>query len=220
MSTTASTTVPTAGSSRAADVPRPAGRGGLSAVSPAQAQRTFRATLEAMARPGTLHRLLDVPGSHPPVSAVPLALADLMSPLAPLGPAEKDLTAELARITGAPLTAPAEARIVLGTAAPAASAVHALPAGSAWEPERGALLAQHVVGLGTEPCETTDVVLRLAGPGVDGIRHLAVTGIDADVVDARNLRCAAFPAGVDLVLVAADATVAALPRTTRIEVLR
>ena len=61
----------------------------------------------------------------------------------------------------------------------------------------------------------TPIRLRLAGPGISGHAHLAVTGLPADIADRLAANHALFPRGVDLVL-AGPTGVAALPRTTRV----
>ncbi|MFC7403523.1 phosphonate C-P lyase system protein PhnH [Georgenia alba] len=190
----------------------------LAAFTPAQAQRTYRAALEAMARPGDVQHLPDVEAleGRPAAAALLLALADLMSPVAGLDDADAALTAEVARITGAPLVPLAQARMVLSTRPPAPRRLLELPPGSAWLPEHGALLAQQVTALGERA--TDGPCLLLSGPGVDGVRELRVDGLTAEALADRDERCRDFPAGVDLVLVAPDGAVAALPRTTRIEV--
>lgn len=59
---------------------------------------------------------------------------------------------------------------------------------------------------------------RLTGPGIQGETTLAVAGLDARWIEARARWIAAFPLGVDLILV--DATrAAALPRTTQLTAL-
>ncbi|MGP4097489.1 phosphonate C-P lyase system protein PhnH [Nonomuraea sp. KM90] len=66
--------------------------------------------------------------------------------------------------------------------------------------------------------EGPGVVLVLSGPGVPGTRRLRVTGLAREVFAALAAANAGFPAGVDTFLVAADGTVAGLPRSTRIEI--
>ncbi|WP_441369794.1 phosphonate C-P lyase system protein PhnH, partial [Acinetobacter baumannii] len=56
---------------------------------------------------------------------------------------------------------------------------------------------------------------ELRGPGIDGVAMLKATIKPADLFERLHLNEALFPRGIDLVLVADDSVVA-IPRTTRV----
>lgn len=181
---------------------------------PTAAQRVFRTVLEAMARPGSIHRIVDAEalGGRPAAAAPLLSLADLMTTVAPLTEADSELTADLGRVTGAPIGPVERARLVLSTVVDG-ERMRRLATGTPRAPHHGALLSQRVGAL-----DGSGVKLRLHGPGVDGERDLIVDGLDDSFLDARDELVADFPTGVDVLLVADDGQLAALPRTTRAEV--
>lgn len=83
--------------------------------------------------------------------------------------------------------------------------------GTLESPEGGATVILRVRTLGT------GARLWLKGPGIPGQTALAVTGLDPAWLTARATWNASFPMGVDLLLVD-DAQVAAIPRTTHIQI--
>lgn len=86
--------------------------------------------------------------------------------------------------------------------------------GTLSEPERSATLVLTVNDLGGD----TGLALRLQGPGVRGERLLHVDGLHAGWLRQRNGWNAAFPMGVDFILAGRE-RIAALPRTTHVEVI-
>lgn len=177
----------------------------LPALDPDTAQRTFRAVLDALARPGrpaALHRFDELPAALLPA----LALADLDTPVCVLG--APGWAEALATATSAPVAPLGEARLVTALRPLAPGELAGLRAGSASAPEDAALVALAV------PALEGGAALRLSGPGVPGTRTVAPRGCPPDLVAARAT--AAFPAGPDLLLVAPDGAVVGIPRSTRI----
>lgn len=86
--------------------------------------------------------------------------------------------------------------------------------GSLAEPEQSATLILVVNELGGK----TGDGLRLRGPGVPGERELHVDGLHPDWLSQRADWNTAFPMGVDVIL-ASQVRIAALPRTTHVEVI-
>jgi alpha-D-ribose 1-methylphosphonate 5-triphosphate synthase subunit PhnH len=180
------------------------------------AQATFRAVMDAMARPGSVQRLAGVSAPaplSPTAAAIALTLVDYETPFwldAPLAGAP-----EVARFisfhTGARLTAePAEAAFAF-VAAPAAMAPFAAFAqGSAEYPDRSTTLVLQVAHL----AEGEGMILR--GPGIAGTRRLDTSPLPADFLDQFAENRAQFPRGVDILLAANDA-VAGLPRSLHLE---
>ena len=177
-------------------------------------QRTFRAVLEAMSRPGTVCTLDRIPAAPDPLSpasaAVCLALVDLDTPLW-LDETAVEAAAYLRFHCGCPVVeAPEAAGFALLADASRLPPLDRFPAGDPEYPDRSATLILQVAGLRAGEGRT------LTGPGIDGAARLAVTGVDDAFWPAWTANRARFPLGFDVVLAAGD-RLAALPRTTRIE---
>jgi alpha-D-ribose 1-methylphosphonate 5-triphosphate synthase subunit PhnH len=169
------------------------------------AAHVFRAAVQAMARPGTIH---DVAGAVPPpplspaAGALALTLADHDTPLwlAPSladGPVREWLTFH----TGAPLAPRAEARFAIGRWEDFLP-LSDFPPGTPEYPDRSATLVVEVDGFGAAH--------RLTGPGIRGEAWLTVP--DPDALRANNRR---FPLGLDFFLTCGN-RLAALPRTSKV----
>ncbi len=175
------------------------------------AQATFRLLMEAMARPGCRRRVeadVSAPGlSGPAQAALALTLLDADTPVW-CGDASPALDAWLAFHTGARLAVtPGEAAFAFvgrGGALP-----DGLPLGTQDYPDRSATVVIEVAGFGAGER------LRLAGPGIETVRDLAVAGLPGGfaglLADNRTL----FPRGLDFVLTSGRDLVA-LPRSTRL----
>jgi alpha-D-ribose 1-methylphosphonate 5-triphosphate synthase subunit PhnH len=183
---------------------------GTAPLDPDTAQRTFRAVLDALARPGTVQQLPAAPADVPAALLPVLALADLDTPACVLaGPDAAGWADALATATTAPIVELAAARLVTALRPLAPGEPATLRTGSAAAPEDGALVVLAVAALeGGAP-------LRLAGPGIATQRTVTPRAVPADLLAART--AAAFPAGFDLLLVAPDGRLLGLPRSTRIE---
>lgn len=180
------------------DVPRP--------FRPSCRQRVFRRLLDAAARPGTPAELAAELDGAPAWVGVLSVFVDRTVRLAdPDG-----LLDPRSRIFLPAEPAPAEAAgwvLLDGSRPPRPGFTPEL--GSLEEPERGATLVLVVDAL------ERGRSLRLAGPGIDGERRVAVAGLAAAWLDARRRWCALFPRGVDLVLADRDRALV-LPRSTRV----
>lgn len=177
-------------------------------------QATFRALLEALARPGTAQTIgPDLPtppaGMGAGLYAAILTLADFETTiwLAPeFAEAAEDLRFQL----GARLVdAPADAAFALTATGAALPPLAAFAQGDDAYPDRSTTLLVEVRTL------RPDGGWRLTGPGIAGEARLDVDGLPADVVAQWAENHARFPRGVDLFLFAGT-TVVGLPRTTAI----
>lgn len=175
------------------------------------AQATFRAVLDAMARPGTLHdvgRQLSAPA--PLDSATAAVLLTLVDNETPLWLDRFAMSARdwLAFHCGADFVdALAHASFALALSMPE---LQDLACGSDETPESSATLILQVSSLGS------GVKYRLAGPGLREPALLAAHGLPANFVSIWRQNHALYPRGVDIVL-CAGTTVAALPRSVSIE---
>ncbi len=179
------------------------------------AQRTFRAALDAMSRPGRIGALAEpcgVPhGRSPGVTALLLRLVDSDTPLwLPPGTPE-GVRAFLRFHCGCPLVAQVEQAAFV-----AVPAGHAMPdladcaQGDPAYPDRSATLLMEVASLSAGPAVT------LRGPGIETHATLAVQGLPADFWGQWQANHARFPLGVDVLLTSGGA-LCALPRTTQAE---
>jgi alpha-D-ribose 1-methylphosphonate 5-triphosphate synthase subunit PhnH len=177
------------------------------------AQRCFRAVLDAMSRPGRVRRAGE--GLPPPAPLTPaagavlLTLADADTPLwLDAGP---DAEAWLRFHCGAPIAADAAAAcfvLAAGRDTPPPP-LESLAAGTDEAPQHGATLILQVTGL------TEGEGWRLTGPGIEREHRLRVDGAPRGFLAAWQANRARFPRGVDVILCAGE-RLAALPRTVAI----
>lgn len=197
----------------AAETPAAEALDGAFADAPAEAARAFRAALDAMARPGTLHA---AEGARPPAplpaaaGGLALTLVDAETPVW-LAPALRGGAVEgwLRFHCNAPLdAAPEQAAFAFGPAAALRAALDRFAIGTPDYPDRSTtLVALLDAFVGAEA--------ELTGPGIRGIARLALGPARADVLALAAPNAALFPQGRDLFL-AAEGRLAALPRTTRL----
>lgn len=177
----------------------------------------FRVLLEAMARPGSVGTppLPEEPpeGLSPAASAALLTLADYSTPLW-LSPGLEGaaVTGYLKFHCGAPITGAAgEADIAVVERGATSMDFDAFKRGLPDYPDRAATLLIEVVSL--EEGEA----LALSGPGIERTCGLRVLGAPEGLWEALRRNRADFPLGLD-VLLCAENSLVALPRSTRIEV--
>jgi alpha-D-ribose 1-methylphosphonate 5-triphosphate synthase subunit PhnH len=179
------------------------------AEAPIQSARAFRGILEAMARPGTLHR---VAGALPPAplspaaGAVLLTLCDTTTPLYLAGPADcADLRDWIGFHIGAPLVAAERATFALGRWDDL-QPVARFGIGPPDYPDRSATLIVELDRL-------TNHGPALTGPGIE-----TVTWLNLPETAAFRANRALFPLGFDTIFTSGD-RIAALPRSTRVEAI-
>ena len=176
-----------------------------------EAQATFRAVLDAMARPGKLHRVggqLTAPAPlAPATAAVLLTLVDNETKLWLDGSAAaaRDWLAFHcgASIVAAPDAAAFAVALSLPELATLATGTHETP-------EESATLIVQIAALGA------GVRDRRSGPGLREPTLLAADGLPAGFATIWRWNHALYPCGVDIIL-CAGTTLAALPRSVLIE---
>lgn len=177
-----------------------------------EAQATFRALLEATARPGTILALPkpQAPLPLPPAAgAIALTLCDSDTPVWLAPPLASEAVRSWLRFhAGSPLVdnpGKAAFAFAVGMDVPFDN----LAAGTDEAPERSATLVLGVDGFGR------GAALHLSGPGVAKETTLHVAGLAPGFIAWRARNHALYPRGVDVILVAGREA-AALPRTTSI----
>ena len=179
---------------------------------PVQSATAFRSVMQAMARPGTIHHL---DGALPPAPlsvAAGVVLLTLCDPETPLFVGASldtpDLRSWISFHTGALFSAAGEAVVAIGSWQDF-TPLSAFPVGSAEYPDRSTTLITEVGSLGREGSNAC----RLTGPGIQDFCTLCLP--DPALMQAN---AALFPLGLDFILTL-DSSVAALPRSTKIEVM-
>jgi len=177
----------------------------------------FRTLLDAMAHPGRIYDLpLDVPapaGLNRSATAFLLAMADMDTTIW-LSPdcASDAANAHMKFHCGSPISSNAcTADFAVARLDGDLTFIKELPIGNAEYPDQSATLILMVEDISAK----ADMILQ--GPGIKDSQNLSVPGLPATFHAWRAENHHLFPCGVDVIF-AADRKIAALPRTTRIEV--
>jgi len=180
------------------------------------AQSTFRSVMDAMARPGTVQRIVPMAGSPGPMmrgtAAIALTLFDHDTPLwLDARMAERsDVVKWLKFHTGAPVVQDSSiASFALISDGALLPALERFALGTNEYPDRSTTVILQVESLNSGRS------FELRGPGIDGVATLQASIRPFDLFERLQFNEALFPRGIDLVLVADDAVVA-IPRTTRV----
>ena len=180
------------------------------------AQSTFRAVMEAMARPGSVQRVVAAVGTPAPImrgtAAIALTLFDHDTPI--WLDAKMSETSEVAKWlkfhTSAPVVADSSISsfALIGDAGALPDLSH-FALGTNEYPDRSTTLVLQIKDL------TRGEVYELRGPGIDGSAVLQAIIEPKNLFERLAVNGSLFPRGIDVVLVADDAIVA-IPRTTRL----
>lgn len=180
------------------------------------AQSTFRSVMDAMARPGSVQRI--VPGAGSPdtmmrgTAAIALTLFDHDTPIwLDTRMAERpDVVKWLKFHTGAPVVQDTSiASFALISDGALLPALERFALGTSEYPDRSTTLILQVERLDAGRS------FELRGPGIDGAATLQASIKPFDLFERLRFNEPLFPRGIDVVLVADDALVA-IPRTTRV----
>ncbi|MBX9925459.1 MAG: phosphonate C-P lyase system protein PhnH [Hyphomicrobiaceae bacterium] len=191
-------------------------------------QKSFRALLDAMARPGTVVPMpVAVSNAAPLPSAMAaaiLTLADHETTIwldAPLA-SRPDVAQFLRFATGAKLsTDPREATFALVSDPRHMPAIDAFAAGTPDYPDSSTtiLLAVDQLSASSGGTPVDRVSLELSGSGIDGTMGLSFSPAPPRLAEQLGANRARFPMGVDLIL-CGPGNVAALPRSTKLTGVR
>ncbi len=180
------------------------------------AQSTFRSVMSAMARPGSVQRILSGAGTPAAMmrgaAAIALTLFDHDTPiwLDPAMSGTADVSKWLKFHTSAPVIADSSIASFALIGDPAnLPPLDRFAFGSNEYPDRSTTLILQVESL------TQGAAFELRGPGIDGTAPLRAAIQPHDLFERLAVNSALFPRGIDVVLVHDDAIVA-IPRTTRL----
>jgi alpha-D-ribose 1-methylphosphonate 5-triphosphate synthase subunit PhnH len=179
------------------------------------AQASFRAVLDAMARPGTVHKVAAAAAPSPlspTAAAIALTLCDHDTPVwldAALR-ASAPVTEWLRFHCSAPIVdSPHDAAFAFISAARGMPPFSTFNIGTPDYPDRSTTIVIEVASF------RSGTRLTLTGPGIPERRSFQVDPLPGDFSEQLAANRAHFPCGIDLLLVA-DGEVAALPRTARL----
>lgn len=181
------------------------------------AGQTFRNILDAMSHPGKIveiTRPTETPeGLSGAAAAVLLSLADYATPVWFDDALSTEAIISYVRFhTSAPLqTEPSKAMFAMLRPDDRDIPLSMFNTGTPEYPDRSTTLIIDVPGFEDGP------TLTLSGPGIDGTASLQVAGLKPEFWHAMQDNNAQFPLGVD-VMFTSECQLAALPRSTRIEV--
>ena len=181
-----------------------------------ESQAAFRRVMRALSKPGAILSCGEALAPPAPLAraaaATLLTLADFETPLW-IAPSFPEAVGDyLAFHSGAPrAAAPDKAAFALVDLAADGLDLARFAQGTAEYPDRSTTIVAQVA-----PLESGSR-LRLSGPGIKGEATLAVSPLPTDFAAQWAANRAGFPLGVDLIF-AADARLAALPRSTTIAV--
>lgn len=180
------------------------------------AQSTFRSVMDAMARPGTVQRIVPMVGTPATMmrgtAAIALTLFDHDTPLwldARMSESS-DVLKWLKFHTGAPVVQDSSiASFALISDGGTLPSLERFALGTSEYPDRSTTVIIQVDSLGAGRS------FELRGPGIDGVATLQASIRPFDLFERLRCNEKLFPRGIDVVLVADDSVVA-IPRTTRI----
>jgi alpha-D-ribose 1-methylphosphonate 5-triphosphate synthase subunit PhnH len=180
------------------------------------AQSTFRSVMDAMARPGSIQRIVPAAGTPSGMmrgaAAIALTLFDHDTPvwLDAAMSATPDVGKWLKFHTSAPVVADSSiASFALVGDPQNLPALDRFAFGSNEYPDRSTTLILQVESLADGPA------VELQGPGIDGAATLCASLQRRELFEQLAVNAALFPRGIDVVLVHDDCIVA-IPRTTRL----
>lgn len=180
------------------------------------AQSTFRSVMDAMARPGSVQRIVAAAGAPPPMmlgtAAIALTLFDHDTPIwLDARMSENSAVAKWLKFhASAPVVQDSSicSFALIGDAG-ALAPLDRFSFGSNEYPDRSSTLILQVESL------AQGASIELRGPGIDGTATMQAAIQPPDLFERLAINEALFPRGIDVVLVNEDSIVA-IPRTTRL----
>lgn len=188
-------------------------------------QLAFRQTMDAFARPGTVHSVVaddrwgsPEAGMSAPLEGLVRMFVDQAVDFAVSGGASRTerFVLEETRSRAVPLPDAAFVIVPCADEEALSEAVRGARGGSFVSPEKGATVLAAVGRLSQEPFEGA-CGIEVEGPGVKGTQRFY-----SDVcawAEARRSRGDEYPCGIEIALVAEDGSLVAVPRSSSVRVL-
>lgn len=180
----------------------------------AREQQTFRALLNAMARPGVIGNvpLHDIGGDFAAALSVIESLVDHEVTFAVL-PERADIIDAVLRQTGSRVAALEDAAYVLCESGSLAGVLDAAKDGTLEFPDRGATIVCRVESI----AESAAGALVLSGPGIKDTATVRIEGFSPEAQALLADRNSHPPLGLDVVFVTADGRVTCINRNTKLK---
>lgn len=172
----------------------------------------FRSLLDAMSRPGTVHRLSDsVADRDGALALLARTLLDAEVSVAGAAADDEPSVRTVARASGCRVAELSDADFVVAGAGSSAGAVSRVRTGTPDWPDSSATLVYLVDSVAQEGGDTV-----WTGPGIPGERSPKVEGLDPVEWDRLREANSGYPIGIDCVFLDASGRILAMPRSTRV----
>ena len=181
------------------------------------AQKHFRVLLDAMARPGSIRFLGDVPLTSPKDlhGATALVGFALLNGDVTFYAKDDGVVSYLTVNTTSQMASADVADFIFVKGDLRSPAVLAAKVGSLRYPEEGATVVVDVNTVTDEVCDRA-LAVTLSGPGVATQKTVYVRGIDVAILSDFVSQNAEFPMGIDMILVDRDGAITCVPRTAKV----
>lgn len=171
----------------------------------------FRSLLDAMSRPGTVHRLSDsVADRDGALELLARTLLDAEVSVAASGVDVESSVRAMAHACGCRVADLPEADFVVAGGGSSAGAVSRVRRGTPDWPDASATLVYLVENVAQEGGDTV-----WTGPGIPGERSPKVDGLDPAEWERLREANSGYPIGIDCVFLDASGRIMAMPRSTR-----
>jgi len=180
------------------------------------AQLVFRKVLDAMARPGKVAKLPDIPLNPPAENKYPFlilfTLLDHEVGFEVLGAKNnaEEISRYIASNTGSSETSLENADFVLIYGGSSGGRIHEMKRGTLEYPDESVTLIYDVERIGT------GMLLMISGPGIRAERKVAIDGIEEEEIRDMVRVNSEFPLGVDAIFSDRCGNILAMPRSTKV----
>lgn len=174
---------------------------------------TFRLLLQAMARPGSVLRVMEPSEHEHPALRLLSCITDNEVGICSLGAEAQEIGTALCRHQGCRMTGIQDADFIIVSGGTSLGKLTAARPGTLEYPDSGATILYLI-----ERIAHSGGTVVLSGPGIRETATPAFTGLDpAELLQLQTLNCA-FPLGVDTIFVDREGQCTCIPRSTVIQV--
>lgn len=190
-------------------------------------QAVFRKLMDAMARPGRIYILDKISFEYTPTGLNPFVLSvfkTICDNNVLIGGAgcNEDWLEYLRINTMTLLAAVEEADYLLFNGAMFIEGFGNIKTGNLEFPEHGGtavLLVENLSDKNGTRANPGSLTLRMKGPGIKNATIIKVTGLNIKYIETSNNLKKFYPMGIDLILIDNSGKIAAIPRSTKLEVI-